>query len=53
MLQNVSGEERGERKNILLSDFRKIFARQISKVQLHRRKLPSKVHKNLEVAGQR
>jgi len=53
MLQNVSSEERGEQKNILLSDFRIMFARQISKAQLHRRKLQSKVHKNLQVGAQR
>jgi len=53
MLQNVSSEERGEQKNILVSDFRKMFARQISKVQLHRRKLQSKPCKNLEVGAQR
>ena len=53
MLQNVSSEERGEQKNILVSDFRKMFARQISKVQLHQRKLQSKVRKNLEVGAQR
>jgi len=45
MLQNVSSEERREQKNILVSDFKKMFARQISKVQLHRRKLQSKVRK--------
>jgi len=32
-------------QNILVSDFRKMFARQISKVQLHRRRLQSKVRK--------
>jgi len=53
MLQNVSSEERGEQKNILVSDFRKMVARQISKVQLHRRKLQSEVRKNLEVGAQR
>jgi len=40
-------------KNILVSDFRKMFARQISKAQFHRRKLQSKVRKNLEVGAQR
>jgi len=50
---NVSCEEREEQKNILVSDFRKMFARQISEVQLHRRKLQSKVSKNLEVGEQR
>jgi len=44
--------KRGQ-KNILVSDFRKMFARQISKVQLHWRKLQSKVRKNLEVGAQR
>jgi len=53
MFQNVSSEERGEQKNILVSDFRKMFARQISKVRLHRRKLQSKVRKNVEVGAQR
>jgi len=33
MLQNVSSDERGEQKNILVSDIRKMYARQISKVQ--------------------
>jgi len=42
-----------ESKNILVSDFRKMFVRQISKVQLHRRKLQSKVRKILEVGAQR
>jgi len=40
-------------KNILVSDFRKIFARQISKVQLQQQKLQSKVRKNLAVGAQR
>jgi len=53
MLQNVSREEREEQKNILVSDFRKMFARQISNVQLHRRKMQSKVRQNLEVGAQR
>jgi len=43
----------GGQKNILVSDFRKMYARQISKAQLHRRKLQSKVRKNLEVGTQR
>jgi len=53
MLQNVSSEEREEQKSVLVSDFRKMFARQISKLQLHRRKLQSKVRINLEVGAQR
>jgi len=53
MLQNVSSEERGEQKNILVGDFRKMFARQISKVQLHRPKLHSKGRKNMEIGAQR
>jgi len=53
MLQNVSSDQRGEQKNILVSDIRKMFARQTSKIQLHRRKMQSKVRKNLEVAAQR
>jgi len=51
MLQNVSSK-RGKQINILVSDFRKMFARQISKAQLHRGKLQSKVRKNLEVGAQ-
>jgi len=53
MLQNVSSEERGEQKNILVSDFRKMFARQIPKVQLHRRRLQNKVRKNLKIGAKR
>jgi len=34
------------KQNILVSDFRKMFARQISNVQLHWRRLQSKVRKN-------
>jgi len=41
------------KQNILMSDFRKMLARQISKVQLHRRKLQNKVRKNLKVGAQR
>jgi len=41
----------GSKENLLVSDIRKMFARQISK--LHRRKLQSKVGKNLEVGAQR
>jgi len=42
-------------KNILVSDFSNMFARQIStsSVQPHRRKLQSKARKNLEVGAQR
>jgi len=53
MFLNVSSEEKGEKQNILVSDFRKMFARQISKVQLHQRRLQSKVRKNLKVGAQR
>jgi len=53
MIQIVSSEVRGERKNIFVSYFRKMFARQISKIQRHRRKLQSTVPKNLEVGAQR
>ena len=42
-------KKEGSKKNILVSDFRKMFARQISKVQLHWRRLQSKVRKNMEV----
>jgi len=45
--------KRGAKKHALVIDIRKMFARQISKVQLHRRKLQSKVRKNLEVGAQR
>jgi len=41
------------KQNILVSDFREMFARQISNAQLHRRKLQSKVRKNLKVGAQR
>jgi len=41
------------KQNIMASDFRKMFARQISKVQLHRRRLQSKVRKNLKLGAQR
>jgi len=53
MLQNVSSEKRREQKNIFVSDFRKMFARQISKVQVHQRRLQNKVRKNLEVGAKR
>jgi len=43
-------KKEGSKKNILVSDFTKMFARQISKVQLHRRRLKSA--KNLEVGVQ-
>jgi len=45
-------QKRGAKK-IFVSDIRKMFAKQMSKVQLHRRKLQSKVRKNLEVGAQR
>jgi len=41
----------GSKQDTLASDFRKMFARQISKVQLHRRRLQSKVRKNLKVGA--
>jgi len=34
-------QKEGSKQNILVSDFWKMFARQISKVQLHRRRLQS------------
>jgi len=34
-------KKEGSKQNILVIDFRKIFARQISKVQLHRPRLHS------------
>jgi len=46
-------KKEGSKQNILVSDFRKMFARQMSKVQLHRRRLQSKVRKNFEVGAQR
>jgi len=39
----------GSEQNVLVSDFRKMFARQISKVQLHRRRFQSKVRKHLKL----
>jgi len=36
-----------------VSDFTKMFARQLSKIQLHRRRLQSKVRKYLKVGAQR
>jgi len=41
------------KQNILVSDFRKMFARQISKVQLHWRRLQNEVRKNLKAGAQR
>jgi len=46
-------KKEGGKKNILVSNFRKMFARQISKVQLHRRRLQNKMRKNLKVGAQR
>jgi len=46
-------KKEGSKQNILVSDFGKMFARQISQVQLHRRRLQSKVRKNLKVGAQR
>jgi len=46
-------KKEGSKQNILVSDFRKMFARQMSKVQLHRRRLQSKVRKSFEVGAQR
>jgi len=46
-------KKEGSKNNISVSDFRKMFARQISKAQLHQRSLQSKVRKNLEVGAQR
>jgi len=46
-------KKEGGKQNILASDFMKMFARQISKAQLHRRRLQSKVRKNLKVGAQR
>jgi len=44
----VEVKREGSKQNILVSDFRKMFARQVSKVQLHRGRLQSKVRKKLE-----
>jgi len=44
-------KKKGSKQNILVIDFRKMFARQLSKVQLHRRRLQSKVRKNLNVGA--
>jgi len=46
-------KKEGSKQNILVSDFRKMFARQISEVQLHRRRLQSNVRTNLKVGAQR
>jgi len=46
-------KKEGNKQNILVINFRKMFARQISKVQLHRQRLQSKVCKNLEAGAQR
>jgi len=51
--ETVEVRKEGSKQNILVSDFRKMFARQISQVQLHRRRLQSKARKNLEVGEQR
>jgi len=42
-------KEKESKKNILVTDFRKIFAGQIPKVELNWRKLQSEVGKNLKV----
>jgi len=50
MLRNVSGfKKEGSKQNILVSDLRKMFARQISEVQLHRRRLQSKARKTCQL----
>ena len=46
-------KKEGSKQNMLVSDFSKMFAKQIPKVQLHRRKLQSKMRKNLEVGATR
>jgi len=46
-------KKEGSNQNILVSDFRKMFARQISNAQFHRRRLQTKVRKNLKVGAQR
>jgi len=51
--ETVEAKKEGSKENILVSYFRKMFARQISKVQLHLRRLQSKVRKYLEVGAQR
>ena len=49
----VEKKKEGSKQNILVSYFRKMFARQILKVQLHRRRMQSKVRKNLKIGAQR
>jgi len=49
----ISKNKEESKQNILVSDFRKMFARQISKGQLHRRRLQNKVRKNLKLGAQR
>jgi len=48
--ETVEAKKEGSKQNKLVSVFRKMFARQVSKVQLHRRRLQSK---NLKVGAQR
>jgi len=43
----------GSKQNILVSDFKNMFAIQLSKVQLHRRRLQSRVRKNVKVGAER
>jgi len=42
-------KKEGSKQNILVSDFRKMFARQKSKVQFHRRRLQSRVRKTCKL----
>jgi len=49
--ETVEVKKQGNKQNVLVSDFKKMFARQISKVQLHQRRLQSKVCKNLKVGA--
>jgi len=51
--RNGWSEERVEQAKYIGEWFQEIFARQISEVQLHRRRLQSKVCKNLKVGAQR
>jgi len=53
MLQNVSSEERGEQSKYFGERFQEMFTRQKPKVQLHRRRLQSKVRKNLKIGAKR
>jgi len=47
-------KKEGSKQDLLvLSDFRKMFARQLSNEQLHRRRLQNKVRKNLKVGAKR